>query len=76
MPRLDFLDVLSTHGGPAFDRSASGVSPDLLALLDRGEAEVSALAEELDADEVIRDERAARAIAITRGLPVIGSAGV
>jgi len=54
----------------------SGVSTDLLALLDRGEAEVIALTEELDADEVILDERAARAIAITRGLPVIGSAGL
>lgn len=35
-----------------------------------------ALAEELDADEVIIDERAARATAITRGLPVIGTAGL
>jgi predicted nucleic acid-binding protein len=57
-------------------QAVSGVSPDLLALLDRGEAEVIALAEELDADEVILDERAARAIAMTRGLPVIGSAGL
>ena len=57
-------------------QTVSEVPPDLLALLDRGEAEVIALAEELDADEVILDERAARAIAITRGLPVIGSAGL
>ena len=52
------------------------MSADLLALLDRGEAEVIALAEEQGADEVIIDERAARAIAITRGLSVIGSAGL
>lgn len=57
-------------------RAVSSVSADLLTLLDRGEAEVIALAEELDADEVIIDERAARAIAITRGLPVIGTAGL
>ena len=57
-------------------QAVSGVSPDLLTLLDRGEAEVIALAEELDADEVILDERATRAIALTRGLPVIGSAGL
>lgn len=52
-------------------QSVREVSADLLALLDLGEAEVIALAEELGADEVIIDERAARAIAITRGLPVI-----
>jgi len=52
------------------------VPAELLALLDRGEAEVIALAEELRAQEVLLDERAARAIAITRGLPVIGTAGL
>jgi predicted nucleic acid-binding protein len=35
-------------------------------MLDRGEAEVIAWAEELSADEGILDERAARVIAITR----------
>lgn len=57
-------------------QAVSGVSADLLALLDRGEAQVIALAEELSVDEVIIDERAARAIAITRGLSVIGTAGL
>ncbi len=57
-------------------QAVSGVSADLLALHDRGEAEVIALAEEVGADEVIIDERAARAIAITRGLSVIGTAGL
>jgi predicted nucleic acid-binding protein len=52
------------------------VPAELLALLDRGEAEVIALTEELEAQEVLLDERAARAIAITRGLPVIGTAGL
>jgi predicted nucleic acid-binding protein len=56
-------------------RAVTLVPTDLLALLDRGEAEVIALAEELRAQEVLLDERAARAIAITRGLPVIGTAG-
>lgn len=57
-------------------KRVSEMPADLLALLDRGEAEVIALAEEQGADEVIIDERAARAIAITRGLSVIGSAGL
>ena len=57
-------------------RSVRQTPANLLALLDRGEAEVIALAEELEADEVLIDERAARAIAITRGLRVIGAAGL
>jgi predicted nucleic acid-binding protein len=52
------------------------VPVELLALLDRGEAEVIALAEAHAAQEVLLDERAARAIAIARGLPVIGTAGL
>jgi uncharacterized protein len=57
-------------------RAVTSVPAELLALLDRGEVEVIALAEELRAQEVLLDERAARAIAITRGLPVIGTAGL
>jgi predicted nucleic acid-binding protein len=56
--------------------AVTSVPAELLALLDRGEAEVIALAEELRAQEVLLDERAARAMAITRGLPVIGTAGL
>ena len=59
-------------------QSVSEVPADLLTLLDRGEAEVIILAEELGADEVLLDERAARAIAITRGLSfrvALGAAG-
>lgn len=43
------------------------MSADLLALLDRSEAEVIILAEALGADEVLQDDRAARAVAITGG---------
>jgi predicted nucleic acid-binding protein len=50
--------------------------PELLHLLDRGEAEAIALAEEITADELLLDERAARAIAVARGLKIIGSAGL
>jgi len=57
-------------------RTVTSVPADLLALLDRGEVEVIALAEALRAQEVLLDERAARAIAITRGLPVIGTTGL
>ena len=49
---------------------------ELLALLDQGEAKVIALAEELRGQEVLLDVRAARAIAITRGLPVIDTVGL
>ena len=41
-----------------------------------GEAHTIALAEELHASEVLLDERAARALATTRGLRIIGSAGL
>lgn len=57
-------------------RAVAAVAPDLLLLLDRGEAEVIALAEQLGADEVRLDERAARAVALARGLNVIGSVGL
>lgn len=54
----------------------TSVPAGLLPILDREEAGVIALAEALRAQEVLLDERAARAIAITRGLPVIGTAGL
>jgi len=49
---------------------------DLLADLDRGEAEVIALAQELDADLVILDERLARRHARRVGLTLTGTLGV
>ncbi len=49
---------------------------DLLADLDRGEAEVIALAQELNAGVVILDERLARRHAKRLGLPVTGTLGV
>jgi predicted nucleic acid-binding protein len=57
-------------------RSVRAVPPELLVLLERGEAEVIALAETVTAAEVVLDERAARAVATTRGLKIIGSAGL
>jgi predicted nucleic acid-binding protein len=48
----------------------------LLADLDRGEAEVIALAQELDADLVIMDERLARRHARRLGLTLTGTLGV
>jgi hypothetical protein len=57
-------------------RAVESVSPDLLQLLDRGEAEVILLAELIDADEVVLDERAARAVALSRGLRIVGTAGL
>jgi len=49
---------------------------DLLTDLDRGEAEVIALAQELDADLVIIDERLARRHAKRLGLTLTGTLGV
>jgi uncharacterized protein len=80
----DEVTAVTTHPGAEAIGQATwiavhavtSVPAELLALLDRGEAEVIALAEELKAQEVLLDERAARAIAITRGLPVIGTAGL
>jgi predicted nucleic acid-binding protein len=57
-------------------RRPMSVGGDLTALLDQGEAQTIALAEELGATEVLLDERAARALASARGLQIIGSAGL
>lgn len=49
---------------------------DLLSDLDRGEAEVLALAQELNADLVIVDERLGRRHATRLGFPLTGTLGV
>ena len=45
-------------------------------VLDRGEAEVIVLAEELRADAVLIDDLKARKTAVLRGLAVVGTIGV
>lgn len=57
-------------------RAVLNVPPTLLVTLDRGESEVIALAEQLRAEEVLLDERAARALALSRGLRVTGTIGL
>jgi len=49
---------------------------ELRSLLDAGEAEAIALAEELDADLVLVDESAGREVARQCGLTVLGSLGI
>jgi predicted nucleic acid-binding protein len=44
--------------------------------LDLGESEAIALAEEMGADQLLIDEKAARRVAMTRNLPLIGTMGV
>lgn len=48
----------------------------LVLIVDRGEAETIALAEELNADAVLIDDLKARKIAKLRGLNIIGTIGV
>jgi predicted nucleic acid-binding protein len=55
-------------------RPVATIPPEILPLLDRGEAEVIALAESIVAMEVVLDERAARAVATARGLKIIRTA--
>jgi len=51
-------------------------SAALLAALDRGEAEVIALALELGCPRVVLDEQEARSVAIAMGLQVVGTMGI
>ncbi|MGB3694484.1 MAG: DUF3368 domain-containing protein, partial [Spirulinaceae cyanobacterium] len=44
--------------------------------LDLGEVSAIILAEELEADQLLIDERAARQVALARHLPVIGTVGI
>ena len=57
-------------------RPVRTIPSEIIPLLDPGEAEAIALAEEITASELLLDERAARAIATARGLNIIGTAGL
>ena len=57
-------------------RAVESVPAELVRLIDHGECEVIALAEQIAAEEVLIDERAARAVASARGLVVVGTAGL
>ena len=57
-------------------RRVRTIPPELIPLLDPGETEAIALAEEITASELLLDERAARAIATARGVNIIGTAGL
>ena len=79
----EVTDDLSRPGAAAIRHASwievspvTAIPPELLVVLDHGEAEVIALAEAVNAAEVVLDERAARAVATTRGLQIIGTAGL
>ena len=57
-------------------RTVRTIPSEIIPLLDLGETEAIALAEEITASELLLDERAARAIATARGLNIIGTAGL
>ena len=57
-------------------RAVRVIPLEIVSLLDRGEVEAIALAEEIAADELLLDERAARAVATARGLKIIGTVGL
>lgn len=49
---------------------------ELRSILDEGESEAIALAEEINADAILIDESAGRAVAIGSGLTVVGTLGI
>lgn len=63
-----------TASGLALHSIRQKIDPDLD--LDEGEVHAIALAEELKADHLLIDEWAARAVARSRGLHVVGTLGV
>ena len=69
--------ALWPRAGSPFDRwRINNASLELGQLLDLGEAEAIALAEQLDARFLLIDEAAGRKIARRRGVPLTGVAGV
>ncbi|BAU12169.1 hypothetical protein LEP3755_26980 [Leptolyngbya sp. NIES-3755] len=70
VPELDWLEVRSLIDF----QSCQVLQRDFN--LDLGESAAIALAEELKANQVLIDERAARRVAISRQLPVIGTIGI
>jgi predicted nucleic acid-binding protein len=61
---------------PAWLEVVAVNSPDISLLLDRGEQEAITLAQQINADLLLLDERRARQAAISRGLAVTGTLGL
>jgi predicted nucleic acid-binding protein len=70
MRELSWLDVVAVNNRLTVKELQQVGSLDL------GESEAIALAEEMKADRLIIDEKAARRVAMARSLPLIGTMGV
>jgi uncharacterized protein len=77
-PRSQATPVILSHLGFISCRTPGNLArvADFMQTLDPGESEALALAEELQADLILMDERLARRRAAALGLPTLGALGV
>ena len=75
-PAAEIVRDLSWLNVVAIENRQAVAELQQMGKLDLGESEAIALAEEIGADRLLIDEKAARRVAKTRNLPLIGTMGV